>query len=237
MFFAPWCGHCTAMAPDFKAAATTIKDQVTFVKVDATVESMLATRYEIKGFPTLKLFTANKEGKLPSFKDYTGGRSSSEIIEWLRTFVDYKPPVVEAIQVTKQSDFEKHCLSKVFCLLAILPPIEDSSEQERLDLIDILNDAGTSSSGKNWGWIWISGSYVDNIESALHIDGLSYPILIGIYNEKKLTATLKNSFTKANIQNFVKDIKYGHAHLSSYKSIPKMEDSKLWVSSKDKQEL
>jgi len=37
-FYAPWCGHCKALEPEWNAAASTMKGQVKFGKVDATVE-------------------------------------------------------------------------------------------------------------------------------------------------------------------------------------------------------
>ncbi|GFN83086.1 protein disulfide-isomerase a5, partial [Plakobranchus ocellatus] len=55
MFYAPWCGHCKKMKPDYTQAAQTLKDkQITGVlaAVDATKERKLAEKYEIKGFPT-----------------------------------------------------------------------------------------------------------------------------------------------------------------------------------------
>ena len=41
-FYAPWCGHCKALEPEWNASATQMKGKVKFGKVDATVESQLA---------------------------------------------------------------------------------------------------------------------------------------------------------------------------------------------------
>jgi len=84
-FYAPWCGHCKALTPEYEAAAKAIAadEGITAVlaKVDATEEKKLAEKYEVKGFPTLKFFT----GDVDSPSDYSGGRTEATIVQWIRT--------------------------------------------------------------------------------------------------------------------------------------------------------
>lgn len=73
-FYAPWCGHCQALAPEFAAAATELKaagEDAVLAKVDATEENELAQKYEIQGYPTVLFFVDGLDNR----KTYTGQRT------------------------------------------------------------------------------------------------------------------------------------------------------------------
>lgn len=55
-FYAPWCGHCQALAPEYAAAATELKGEAVLAKVDATEENDLGQQYDVQGFPTVLFF-------------------------------------------------------------------------------------------------------------------------------------------------------------------------------------
>ncbi|KAF5832480.1 thioredoxin-like protein [Dunaliella salina] len=58
-FYAPWCGHCKNLAPQYAAAAKMLKEKdpsIVLGKLDATKETASAKQHGIKGYPTIKWF-------------------------------------------------------------------------------------------------------------------------------------------------------------------------------------
>jgi protein disulfide-isomerase-like protein len=80
-FYAPWCGHCKRMAPDYDKVGEAFSkaSDVVIAKVDADKYKDLGGRFGVKGFPTLKFFP--KGSTTP--EEYNGGRDIDDIINFV----------------------------------------------------------------------------------------------------------------------------------------------------------
>ncbi|XP_014219857.1 protein disulfide-isomerase A6 homolog [Copidosoma floridanum] len=76
-FYAPWCGHCKSLKPEYEKLAKALKGMIKVGAVNADEHKSLGSRFGVTGFPTIKIFGANK--KKP--EDYSGPRTAAGLID------------------------------------------------------------------------------------------------------------------------------------------------------------
>jgi len=79
-FWAPWCGPCHAMAPQFEKAASRLEPQYRFAKLDTDAAPGVASRYNIRSIPTLIVFRRGKP-----VAQQAGAMDSGALTRWLES--------------------------------------------------------------------------------------------------------------------------------------------------------
>ena len=76
-FYAPWCGHCKSLAPEYEKAAKALKGIAGVGAVDMTEHQEVGAPYDVQGFPTIKLFGKDKSKP----EEYEGARTAKALVE------------------------------------------------------------------------------------------------------------------------------------------------------------
>ena len=79
-FWAPWCGPCLAMAPQYAQAAGQLEPRVRLAKVDTQSEPQLGAQFAIRSIPTMVLFQGGREVARQS-----GAMASADIVRWVQS--------------------------------------------------------------------------------------------------------------------------------------------------------
>ncbi|KAL6906874.1 disulfide isomerase 1 protein [Trichoderma evansii] len=129
-FFAPWCGHCKALAPEYEEAATTLKDKnIKLAKIDCVDEAELCKEHGIEGYPTLKVFRG-----LDQVSPYTGQRKAGGITSYM---VKQSLPAVSVLTKDTVEDFKT--ADKVV-LVAYIAADDKASNETFTSVADELRD-------------------------------------------------------------------------------------------------
>ncbi|OWB74531.1 hypothetical protein B5S31_g4332 [[Candida] boidinii] len=131
-FFAPWCGHCKRLGPEFQVAADKLVEKdIRLAQIDCTEEKDLCSSYGIKGYPTLKVFRGYENE--PS--DYAGQRTSDSIISYM--VKQSTPPVSIVDDLSDIEDTIKESNDPVF--IQVLPKGSKSVEAGNSTFFEIAN--------------------------------------------------------------------------------------------------
>ncbi|CAI0453040.1 unnamed protein product [Linum tenue] len=182
-FYAPWCGHCQSLAPEYAAAATELKaeEDVALAKVDATEESELSQEYDVQGFPTLYFFVDGVR------KPYPGQRTKEAIVTWIKKKIG--PGIAN---ITTLDDAERILTSESKVALGYLNSLV-GPESEELAAASRLEDDVNFYQTVN-----------PDVAKLFHLDvKATRPTLIMIKKEDEKLSYFDGNFSRSSIAEFV----------------------------------
>merc|ERR1719163_1233394 len=122
-FYAPWCGHCKKLEPEYKKAAAKPKadgSTTILAKVDATAETRVAKEFGVRGFPTMKYFNGGEAS------EYGGGRSEDTIVSWIK-----KRELPAVSEITDQESLDKLTKSATIVVVGYFAKDSDADKTFR----------------------------------------------------------------------------------------------------------
>jgi len=204
-FFAPWCGHCKNLAPEWARAATELKGKVKLGALDATVHQNMAQKYGVRGYPTIKYFAAGTTEPV----DYDGGRTSSDIVTWALNKFAENAPAPELVELTQQAQLDEACDNKQICLIAFLPKLFDCQSKCRNGYLETLRKLGDKYKRNQWAWLWTESGKQKELEQALEIGGFGFPAMAAVNSRKGKYVLLRGSFSETGINEFLRELSVG----------------------------
>jgi protein disulfide-isomerase A1 len=179
-FFAPWCGHCKALVPEYEEAATTLKEKnIALAKIDCTEEADLCQKYGVEGYPTLKVFRGPD-----SVSAYSGARKAPAIVSFMTK------QSLPAVSVLEKSTLEDFKTADKVVLVAYFAADDKASNETFTAVADSLRED------------YLFGATSD--EALAKAEGVKQPsiVLYKSFDEGKNTFTEK--FDKESIEKFTK---------------------------------
>ncbi|KAL5677599.1 hypothetical protein ACJX0J_013730, partial [Zea mays] len=194
-FFAPWCGHCKKLAPEWKKAAKNLKGQVKLGHVDCDAEKSLMSKYKVEGFPTILVFGADKESPFP----YQGARVASAIESFALEQLEANSGPVEVSELTGPDVMEEKCASAAICFVSFLPDILDSKAEGRNKYLELLLSVAEKYKKSPYSFVWTAAGKQANLENQVGVGGYGYPAMVALNVKKGAYAPLRNAFQRDEI--------------------------------------
>ncbi|XP_067832017.1 protein disulfide-isomerase A3-like [Heptranchias perlo] len=190
-FFAPWCGHCKRLAPEYEKAATILKGSVALIKIDCTANSESCGKYGVSGYPTLKIFRNGEESG-----PYDGPRSADGIVSHMK-----KQAGPSSMELKSAEELEKFIHDFDASVVGFFA---DSSSASRAQFIKAANSLRNS--------YRFAHTYTPELLQQHSVDGEAVilfrpPRLANKFEESKVMVDDLSSSTK--ITKFVKENSYG----------------------------
>jgi len=225
-FYAPWCGHCKSLAPEWEQAASDLKGFVKFAALDATTNEEKVNEYGIQGFPTIKAFGPKAMGPHDA-EDYQGERTASAITEFALATLDVMGGGLRIKELVSADAVTDFCEGKSSCVIAMLPPITEGGKSARDGYISTLEEAAKLVRGKPFKFGWMQGGAQLDFESRFELT-FGYPSLVAINLDRKRYVVQRGAFTAKAISEFLQDVMQGRESTVSFDELPEIKTVDPW---------
>lgn len=81
--YAPWCGHCKQLRPEWAKMATMLKGVAKVAKLDASVNRQFDQTFGLKGYPTIVMIPGGAKDK-SVYIPFDGARTANAMVDWVK---------------------------------------------------------------------------------------------------------------------------------------------------------
>ncbi|XP_029369297.1 protein disulfide-isomerase A3-like isoform X2 [Echeneis naucrates] len=190
-FYAPWCGHCKKLAPEFERAATRLKGSVQLAKVDCTSNSETCGRFGVSGYPSLKIFRYGRDSS-----PYDGPRTADGIHHYMM-----KQTGPDSVHLKTEDDLQTFINHFDASIVGVFSAFESSGLSEFLKAAALLRDQFRFAHTTN---LQLGQGYGTHSESIL----LFRPPRLSSQFEDSVVV-FKDHMTIGSLRRFIRDHIYG----------------------------
>ncbi len=217
--YAPWCGHCQSMKPNYIAAADHVKRSkfpVRLAAMDCDNEASKAVcqQFGVKQFPMIVYREAKAD--LGEFKAYEGERSEEALYEFALGLAGGLVKARPVAELTSHKALQSECLgfgghgTSTVCIIAFLPDIYEGGKSARNTHLATLKDlAKAEKANQDQGYLWSVPGAQPGLEKTFGIESYGYPSVVAYLPGKGAHTVYAGAFDAAEIGRFCASLRRG----------------------------
>lgn len=184
----------------------------------------------MKGYPTIKYWDYGDKKSDSSAKDYQGGREAAQIIDFaskLANSADIDPTIHELVKQDIYKDECEGASGQKICVVFFVPNIYDSSSKERNSYLEVYKAIAKKHRSSPYVFFWLQAGDQLDLERQLNL-GFGFPAIVAISPNKKVFATMKASFKKENVSDFLTGLLTGKESLEDIRQDIALKKRQIW---------